>query len=105
MSGSLESLASVSSTNSSAERRVKVNLPKLELTKLRGKIHRWQEFWDGFCSAVHENEDLANVHKFKYLRSLLEELAKSVVAGILLTSSDYETSIQVKSFNRAQGNP
>ena len=43
-------------------------------------------------SAVHENEDLANVDKFKYLRSLLEEPAKSVVAGILLTSSDYETA-------------
>ena len=33
LSGSLESLASVLSTNCSAERRVKVNLPKLELTK------------------------------------------------------------------------
>ena len=89
LSGSLESLASISSTNSSAERRVKVNLPKLELTKFGGKIHLWQEFWDGFCSSVQENDDLANVDKFKYVRSLLEELAKSVVAGIPLTSSDY----------------
>ena len=76
LSGSLESFASVSSTNSSAERGVKVNLPKLEPKKSGGKIHRRQEFWDGFCSAVHENEDLANVDKFKYLRSLLEEPAK-----------------------------
>ena len=49
-------LSAALSTNSSAERRVKVNLPKLELTKFGGKINRWQEFWDGFCSAVNRGE-------------------------------------------------
>jgi len=36
-------------------------LPKLELQKFSGKILQWQEFWDGFQSAVHNDESLSKV--------------------------------------------
>eukprot|EP00794_Sanderia_malayensis_P012188 gene12188-biopygen9724 len=47
-SSSQESLVSTSSSRSAPnERKIKVNLPKLELKKFEGKIYEWQEFWDG----------------------------------------------------------
>ena len=50
-----------------------IRLPESELSKFGGQLHRWQEFWDGHSSAVHENENLVKADKFKYLKSLLEE--------------------------------
>eukprot|EP00112_Aurelia_sp_Birch-Aquarium-sp1_P002538 Seg128.14 transcript_id=Seg128.14/GoldUCD/mRNA.D3Y31 product="hypothetical protein" protein_id=Seg128.14/GoldUCD/D3Y31 len=95
-SASRESLNSNTSSNISAQicgRRVK--LPKLELRKFSGKIAEWPEFWDGFRSAVHDDEELAKVDKFKYLRSYLEEPARSVVAGFPLTDADYDAAIKM----------
>ena len=40
----------------SNDNRRQVKLPKLEIKKFSGKIGEWQEFWDGFKSAVHEDE-------------------------------------------------
>ena len=85
----------VSLSPSQAEKRVNVRLPKLELKKFSGKIHEFQEFWDSFESAIHDNESLSKVDKFKYLRSFLEEPAKSVIAGILVTDAHYETAINL----------
>ena len=95
-SASRESLNSMASSNISAQicgRKVK--LPKLELRKFSGKIAEWPEFWDGFRSAVHEDQQLAKVDKFKYLRSYLEEPARSVVAGFPLTDADYDSAIEM----------
>ena len=72
-----------------------VKLPKLELRKFNGKIHEWQEFWDGFCSAIHKNDKLANVNKFKYLKSYLEEPARSVITGMPITDGEYATAIEL----------
>eukprot|EP00794_Sanderia_malayensis_P011623 gene11623-biopygen9292 len=47
-SSSKKSLVStISSRSAQSERKIKVNLPKLELKKFEGKIYEWQEFWDG----------------------------------------------------------
>ena len=96
-SDSRESLASIGSLSSigSQGKKVNVKLPKLELRKFNGKIYEWQEFWDGFCSAIHENEELANVDKFKYLKSFLEEPARSVIAGMPITDAEYGTAIDL----------
>jgi len=74
---------------------VKAKLPKLELKKFAGNVAQWQEFWDAFKSAIHNDKELANVDKFKYLRSLLEEPARSVIAGLPLTDADYITAIDL----------
>ena len=86
---------SAKSSGGSAGRSVNIKLPKLELSKFSGKVHEFQEFWDGFQSAIHENENLANVDKFKYLRSFLQEPAKSVIAGMPMTDASYETAIEL----------
>ena len=94
--GSRESLNSMtSSVNTGDICSRKVKLPKLELKKFSGKIAEWPEFWDGFKSAVHDDSQLAKVDKFKYLRSYLEEPARSVVTGFALTDADYESAIEL----------
>ena len=99
---SKESLVSVASGKSgtsnaseSCRRRVAVKLPKLEVQKFAGQIHHWQEFWDGFCSAIHENDELAKVDKLKYLKSFLVEPAKSVLSGLKITESNYDTAVEL----------
>ena len=78
-----------------AIRRVKAKLPKLELKKFASNVALWQEFWDAFKSTIHNDKELADVDKFKYLRSLLEEPASSVIAGLPLTDADYITPIDL----------
>eukprot|EP00794_Sanderia_malayensis_P017908 gene17908-biopygen12896 len=73
----------------------RVKLPKLELKKFGGKIAEWPEFWDGFRSAIHEDSQLAKVDKFKYLKSFLEEPARSVVSGFPLTDADYDSALEL----------
>ena len=76
-------------------RRLKVNLPRLELKKFTGKVTDWQEFWDGFNSAIHEDTELANVDKFKYLKSFIEEPVSKVIAGIPLTDANYSVAVDL----------
>ena len=94
-SASRESLFSGSSNLSAEFAGRRVKMPKLELKKFSGNIAEWQEFWDGFKSAVHDDVQLAKVDKFKYLRSYLEEPAKSVVTGFALTDRDYDSAIDL----------
>ena len=70
------------SASGKMRRRVTVKLPKLEIQKFNGQVRQWQEFWDGFCSAIHENDELAAVDKMKYLKSYLMKPAKSVISGL-----------------------
>ncbi|XP_028417494.1 uncharacterized protein LOC114541898 [Dendronephthya gigantea] len=74
---------------------VRARLPKLEAKRFGGKIEEWQEFWDGFESAIHKNTGLSNVDKFNYLRSLLMGQAKAAIAGVSLTTANYEAAVQL----------
>eukprot|EP00112_Aurelia_sp_Birch-Aquarium-sp1_P001589 Seg1172.19 transcript_id=Seg1172.19/GoldUCD/mRNA.D3Y31 product="hypothetical protein" protein_id=Seg1172.19/GoldUCD/D3Y31 len=90
--GSQESL---SSTASLQTKLVRARLPKLELKKFIGKPYDWQEIWNAFRSSIDENEELADVDKFTYLRHLLEEPAKGVVAGFTLTEANYAAAVNL----------
>ena len=74
---------------------VKARLPKLEVKKFNGRIQEWQEFWDAFESSVHKNDGLSAEDKFSYLRSLVQEPARSSMAGFALTGANYEEAVQV----------
>ena len=67
---------------------VKARVPKLEVTKFNGRIQEWQEFWDAFESSIHKNDGLSAVGKFSYLRSLVQEPARSSIAGFALTGAN-----------------
>ena len=72
----------------------KAKLPKLEVKKFNGRLQDWQEFWDSFQSSIDKNESLSAVDKFAYLRSLVQEPARSTIAGFALTSANYEAAVQ-----------
>ena len=75
--------------------KVMAKLPKLDLPKFGGQLQEWQEFWDSFESTVGNNDTLADVDKFKYLKSLLKEPAKSTIAGFALTSANYQEAVDL----------
>lgn len=82
--------------NSAAPKKaIRAKLPKLEVRKFNGKLHEWQEFWDSFVSAIHENDALSDADKFAYLRGLLLEPARSAIAGFALTSANYESAVEL----------
>ena len=74
---------------------LRVNLPKLQLPVFDGNIQQWQEFWDSFNSAIHEQQTLPAVSKFNYLKSVLKESASSAIAGIPLTSENYILAVKL----------
>ena len=93
-SDSKDSLISVTSDNGQPQASSrKVKLPKLELRKFSGKVEDWPEFWDSFCSAIHNDDQLAKVDKFKYLRSYLEGPARNAIKGFSLTDVDYDEAV------------
>jgi hypothetical protein len=96
------SLASTSVASSSAvSQTANIRLPRLEVPKLSGKVHEWQEFWDGFTSAIHENGNLNDVDKFSYLRGLLLEPARSTV-GIVWTKYSIDVNLYCIDVNLAK---
>ena len=74
-------------------RKVRAKLPKLELQRYSGKPQEWQDFLDGFVSAVHENEELSSIDKFSYLKYYLEDGAKKVISGLELMKKNYEVAL------------
>ena len=70
-------------------------LPKLVIKKFGGQPWQWLEVWDSFVASVHNNEDLSDAERFSYLKSLLEGPAYSTVAGLALTSTNYEKAIDI----------
>ena len=52
-------------------------------------------FWDSFRSVVHENSGLHAIDKFNYLKSLLNGSAATTIAGLPLTSANYDAAIEL----------
>ena len=70
-----------------------VKLPKLSLKKFNGDLTQWTTFWDTFEAAVHQNPALTSIDKFSYLTSLLESTAAEAIAGLKLTSVNYDEAV------------
>jgi hypothetical protein len=70
-------------------------LPELTLHKFNGDVTKWVTFWDTYDSAVHQNDDLSDIDKFTYLKSLVELSAKEAISGLTLTSANYTEAISV----------
>ena len=67
-------------------------LLKLVLKKFSGDPKTWQEWWDSFKVAVHEN-GISDVEKFNHLRSLVEGAAYATIAGLSLTEENYKRQL------------
>ena len=70
-----------------------VKLPKLTLKEFDGDVTTWGTFWDSFESAIHGNPKLSAIDKFNYLHSLVKGSAAEAIAGLALTSSNYEEAV------------
>ena len=77
------------------DRTARVKLPKLSLPHFNGDLTRWTTFWDSYESAVHNNRELTDVEKFNYLRSLLERSAHEAIAGLTLSSANYQEAVDI----------
>ena len=73
---------------------VKMKLPKLHLPTFDGNILYWQEFWDVYKTAVHE-QDIPNVTKFSYLKGALHKTAATSIYGISVTNDNYPVAIKI----------
>jgi len=70
-----------------------MKLPKLTLPTFDGNVLRWQEFWDVFNTAVHQQTAISDVTKFSYLKGSLKGSAASVIYGISVTNDNYPVVI------------
>ena len=59
-----------------------VKLPKLALHSFSDDVTQWLTLWDSFMAAVHDNDHLAAVDKFNYLKSFLTGTALKEIAGL-----------------------
>ena len=73
----------------------RIKLQPLRLKEFSGCLQDWQRFWDGFCSAVYENEDVATINKFQYLLGLLKGDAALAIAGLPVKAVNYYEAIAI----------
>ena len=73
----------------------RVRLPKMEIKKFSGFPQEWQEFWDSYKSAEHENEQLSDIDKFNYFKHFLEDRARKVISGLGLMEANYEEAVKL----------
>ncbi|GIX68191.1 uncharacterized protein CEXT_692751 [Caerostris extrusa] len=100
--GNLNKLQELSTLNLSgvtteSERKLKTNtkLPRISLDKFSGDICRFQEFWPQYEAAIHENENLQDIEKFDYLKSLLTDSAATAISGLPLTPENYRKAVEI----------
>lgn len=79
------------------ERRVTTNvkLPKLEIVKFEGNVQNWRPFWDQFEGAIHTNEQLSAVEKFRYLKSYLIGKSEAAISGLSVTEGNYQAAVDL----------
>ena len=93
-SSSTVSVNEVENGSSVGLQKVHANLPKLEMPKFSGRPEQWQEFWDTFESSVHNNQAVAEIDKFAYLRRYVTDSAKACIAGFRTTAANYKLAIE-----------
>ncbi|XP_065070234.1 uncharacterized protein LOC135695167 [Rhopilema esculentum] len=93
-SSSTVSVNKVESGSSVGLKKVHANLPKIEMPKFSGKPEQWQEFWDTFESSVHNNQAVAEIDKFAYLRRYVTDSAKACIAGFCATAANYKLTVE-----------
>ena len=65
------------------------------MKKLNGKAYDWKELWDSFKSSVDKSEELSTVDKFAYVRHLLEDHGRALMAGCSLKERNYQDALNL----------
>ncbi|XP_066585595.1 uncharacterized protein [Prorops nasuta] len=69
-------------------------LPRLDLPSFSGKFEDWENFYDLFCSMVHNTSNLSDATKLQYLKSCLSGPALDLVKMVTTTDANYGTTWQ-----------
>ena len=80
-------------SGSPKHKQSRLKLPKLELPKFDGDVLKFQNFWEQFEAAVHDNDNVPAVQKFTYQRSVLEGVAYHTIEGFEVTSANYQLAV------------
>ena len=91
----LDRLHQVIANSSSTSSTTSVKLPKQTLPTFSGSRLEWTTFWDIYDTAVHQQPNLSDVQKFSYLLSCLKGEAKSSIAGLRLSSTNYHLAVEI----------
>ncbi|KAK8778504.1 hypothetical protein V5799_020155 [Amblyomma americanum] len=75
--------------------KIRLKLPRLELTRFSGRRHDWQPFWEVFEQVVDKNEELSSVDKFHYLRASVTGDAAAALAGLPPTARCYSDAVEL----------
>ena len=70
--------------------RQQVRLPKINLPSFNGDITRFQSFRQSFKFPIDEHETISNIHKMKYLMSLVEGPVCKALQGFDVTDESYD---------------
>ena len=67
----------------------RVKLPNITLKTFSGDPLDWKLLKETFEAAVNNNESIANIEKFLYLKTYLDKSALQAIEGFPLTSENY----------------
>jgi len=75
--------------------KTSVRLPRLEIKKFGGEPTEWQQFYETFNSAIHNNNKISDIEKFTYLKGYLSNEAATAINGFSLTSKNYNKALEL----------
>ena len=67
-------------------------LPKLQTPIFYGSFDTWLTFYDSFKSMCHNNQALAPIQKFHYLKACIKGEAAEVIASLETTGQNYQVA-------------
>ncbi|KAL0810542.1 hypothetical protein ABMA28_010662 [Loxostege sticticalis] len=73
----------------------RIQLPALSLPMFQGQLTEWNAFYDLFNSLVHNNENLSDVERFRYLLLSLRGEPYNLIKSIPITEANYINALQV----------
>ena len=72
----------------------KIRLPKLEIRNFDGNPFEFRGFGDIFDSSLNKDNELSDIDKFIYLRSLLQGPTLDLISGLILTATNYKKPLE-----------
>ncbi len=71
-----------------------VKLPKFDVPTFDGNILHWKQFWEQFCTSVHDRSRLTDAEKLVYLQhSLKNGSTKSIIEGLSHSGEQYSEAV------------
>ncbi|KAI9560546.1 DUF1758 and DUF1759 domain containing protein [Daphnia sinensis] len=70
-------------------------LPRIEITKFDGDLHKWKDWWEIFRTLIHEDQSMRPIEKFSRLKLHLTEEAAGAISYLDLTDNNYSKAIDI----------